>query len=104
MSGGSNEKCIIIDMSNMALKHIANKYKTVGKEGMLCVDRKDINQSYDILYFKSLDGIAEQEETVDICRELLQKGKVIYRMKEDENSADFIFSCRCDTQHLLSGD
>lgn len=52
--------------------------------------RKDMNQSYDILYFKSLDEIAEKEETVDVCRELLQKGKVIYKTKEDENAADFI--------------
>ena len=50
---------------------------------------KDTTQSYDILYFKSLSEIEKKKEMTTICGELSQKGKVIYRVKGDENGADF---------------
>lgn len=50
----------------------------------------DMNQNYDILYFKSLDEIVKEIEKAEICNELLQKGKVIYRIKGDKNAANFI--------------
>lgn len=40
---------------------------------------KNIKQNYDIVYFKSLDEIAQKTGTVEICNELQQKGKVIYK-------------------------
>lgn len=51
---------------------------------------KDIKQNYDILYFKSLDEIAKREETAEICRELLNKGKIIYKGVGNKNAANFI--------------
>lgn len=39
----------------------------------------DLAQEYDKLYFKSLEEIEEQKEDAHICKELVQKGKVIYR-------------------------
>ena len=50
---------------------------------------KDTTQSYDILYFKSSSEIEKKKEMTTICGELSQKGKVIYRVKGDENGADF---------------
>lgn len=55
-----------------------------------CKDESDIDmeQNYDILYFKSLEEIVKEKAA--ICNELLQKGKVIYRIKGDKNAANFI--------------
>lgn len=39
----------------------------------------DFSQEYDRLYFNSLDEIANKMDSVPICKELMQKGKVIYR-------------------------
>lgn len=50
---------------------------------------KDLHQNYDILYFRSLDEIEKGEGKADICRELLQKGKVIYKGASDDNAANF---------------
>ena len=50
----------------------------------------NVDQNYDILYFKSLDEIVKKKEKAGICNELLQKGKVIYRMKGHKNAANFI--------------
>ena len=36
---------------------------------------------YDLLYFKSYDEIVKKSKEVPICRELVQKGKVIYRQE-----------------------
>ena len=50
----------------------------------------DMEQNYDILYFKSLEEMVKEKEKAAICNELLQKGKVIYRIKGDKNAANFI--------------
>lgn len=39
----------------------------------------DFAQEYDRLYFNSLDEIEKKMDSVPICKELVQKGKVIYR-------------------------
>lgn len=39
----------------------------------------DAKQEYDRLYFKSFSEIEDKQEEVGVCRELLNKGKVIYR-------------------------
>lgn len=39
----------------------------------------DLNQDYDILYFKSLEEIQQNKTNAPICKELKQKGKIIYR-------------------------
>lgn len=40
---------------------------------------KDLDQDYDILYFKSLEEIEDKKDHVGVCKELAQKGKVIYK-------------------------
>lgn len=37
------------------------------------------DQEYDRIYFKSVKEIEEKKDTVLICRELLEKGELIYR-------------------------
>ena len=39
----------------------------------------DMSQEYDFLYFRSLDEIEARKSENAICRELSDKGKVIYR-------------------------
>lgn len=48
---------------------------------MDCLYQYDMEQEYDRLYFRSLEEIEEKKDTVPICRELTQKGKIIYRRK-----------------------
>ena len=40
---------------------------------------KDLKQDYDILYFKSLAEIEKKQNQTAICKELMTKGKIIYR-------------------------
>lgn len=39
----------------------------------------DTTQEYDRLYFKSYDEIEKNKKNVPICKEIIQKGKRIYR-------------------------
>ena len=39
----------------------------------------DMLQDYDFLYFKSIEEIEKKKDSASICRELLEKGKVIYK-------------------------
>lgn len=39
----------------------------------------DMNQEYDRLYFKSLEDIEQKADEQQICREIVSKGKIIYR-------------------------
>ncbi len=39
----------------------------------------DMEQEYDRLYYKSLEDIEKKAGAVQICREITQKGKIIYR-------------------------
>lgn len=39
----------------------------------------DFSQAYDRLYFHSIEEIEQKKDTVPICKELSDKGKVIYR-------------------------
>ncbi len=39
----------------------------------------DMSQEYDFLYFKSLEEINEKKESASIFKELVEKGKVIYK-------------------------
>lgn len=49
----------------------------------------DMNQEYDRLYFKSMKEIEEKSEEIEICNELIRKGKVIYRRLEEYGTANF---------------
>ena len=40
---------------------------------------KDLKQDYDILYFKSLAEIEKKQNQTTVCKDLLSKGKIIYR-------------------------
>lgn len=57
-----------------------------GLSGIVAFDRFmdklyefDMTQEYDRLYFKSIEEIEAKKDKIPICRELAQKGKVIYR-------------------------
>lgn len=39
----------------------------------------DFSQAYDRIYFRSIEEIEQKKDIVPICKELLDKGKVIYR-------------------------
>ncbi len=39
----------------------------------------DLSQDYDRVYFTSIEEIEKKQEVAPICKELLQKGKIIYR-------------------------
>lgn len=43
----------------------------------------DWEQGYDILYFKSIEEIEKKQYKVGICNELVNKGKIIYKRKEE---------------------
>ena len=55
---------------------------------------KDMNQNYDILYFKSFDEIERNEGKVAICGELRKKGKVIYMGDNGKNATNVIDNCK----------
>ena len=39
----------------------------------------DFSQEYDFLYFKSIDEIYQKKEKAPICKELAEKGQIIYK-------------------------
>lgn len=39
----------------------------------------DLSQEYDRLYFKSFSEIEEKKDETYICKELIEKGKIIYK-------------------------
>ena len=39
----------------------------------------DFSQEYDFLYFKSIDEIRQKKDEAPICKELTEKGKIIYK-------------------------
>ena len=39
----------------------------------------DFAQEYDFLYFKSIDEIYQKKEKAPICKELAEKGQIIYK-------------------------
>ena len=39
----------------------------------------DFSQEYDFLYFKSIDEIYQKRDEVPICKELSEKGQIIYK-------------------------
>ena len=41
----------------------------------------DMSQEYDRLYFKSLEDIEQKSDEQQICKEIVSKGKIIYRRK-----------------------
>ncbi len=39
----------------------------------------DFSQEYDFLYFKSIDEIHQKKDKAPICKELTEKGQIIYK-------------------------
>ena len=69
-----------IDIAIISNKTVTELDKTSSfKRFLFNVHSFDIAQEYDRLYFKSFDEIEKNKDNIPICKELIQKGKRIYR-------------------------
>jgi predicted nucleotidyltransferase len=74
-----NEKSDI-DIAIISRQTINSLCKNKGFEKFVeTVYSMDFKQDYDRLYFSSMEEIEQKKSDVPICRELADKGKVIYR-------------------------
>lgn len=85
--GSSLEECCTeesdIDIAIISKKNVNELSKLLGFKRFLSrLYEVDNTQEYDRLYFKSIEEIEKQKNIVPICKELMQKGKLIYRRKE----------------------
>jgi predicted nucleotidyltransferase len=69
----------LVIISNLTVKQLSNTKSY--REFLNKLYEFDISQEYDILYFKSLEEIQSKKESVPICEEIINKGKVIYKRK-----------------------